>query len=125
MPFDPLIPADVLDAHRAELVRRIQACGLPLTVDIEADDEAARALARSLLFAHWPELAGVEADVARCFYNRYFWFVRFITLHQRTHGPDAGLEQQAFHLFEEVEGMGGAIDLQALEDIDARARRAT
>jgi hypothetical protein len=66
-----------------------------LTADIEADDEAARALARSLLFAHWPELAGVEADVARCLYNRYFWFVRFVTLHRRTHGPDAGSSSSA------------------------------
>jgi hypothetical protein len=120
---DRLIPAEALEPNRAELVRRIDSLDLHLTVDIKADDEAARALAWSLMFEHWPELADEELDAAQRFYNRYFWFVRFVALYQMTNGPDAGLEQQAYQLFEEVETLQGLVDLDVLQEVDALARR--
>lgn len=34
------------------------------------------------------------------FWSRYFWFRRFLRLHTRGHGSDAGLEQQEFKILE-------------------------
>lgn len=49
------------------------------------------------------------------FYNRYFWFVRFLRLYCKKHGQDAGLEQQTFQI---LETSTIEIDWQVIEAID-------
>lgn len=41
-----------------------------------------------------------DIDEALAFYNAYYWFERFVRARIAEHGPDAGLEQQAFQLLE-------------------------
>jgi hypothetical protein len=52
------------------------------------------------------------------FYNRYYWFQRFVKLHTDKHGFDAGLEQQAFQLLELAPA---TTDWSVVEAIEARA----
>ena len=86
------------------------------------EGEAGEALARSLLFEHWPDLVGgsEELDRERLLYNRYYWFVRFVALWQAAHGYDAGLEQQAFQMVEQADMQ---LDWDLLQQLDARARQ--
>jgi hypothetical protein len=51
--------------------------------------------------------------------NRYFWFRRFILLWTREHGPDAGLEQQAFQMLETCEL---EIDWEFLKQVETAAQ---
>jgi hypothetical protein len=93
----------------------------PLAVEV-TDDEAGEALARSMLFERWPDLLPADegSDRERLFYNRYYWFLRFISLWQAAHGYDAGLEQQAFRILEEAEF---SVDWDVIQRLDARARQ--
>ena len=101
MTDDPLVPVAQLAPLDEELVRRTRALS-DLALDIDRDP-AGIALARSEMFARWPELVpGGPLDPQRMFYNRYFWFRRFVTLWQAEHGENAGLEQQALQLLEYV-----------------------
>ena len=76
-------------------------------------------LAWSLLFAHWPEsVPGLTPEPEVAFYNRYFWFKRFVTLKAARDGYDAGLEQQLFSLLEQP---GGDVDWSQVERLEARA----
>jgi hypothetical protein len=119
---DPVIPPEALEPRRGELLRRIAELDQDFIVDANADDPAARALALSLLFEHWPELAGEDLDAGRRFYNRYYWLVRFLALRQLTHGPDGGLEQQAFKLIEDAANHDLDVDWDLVKQIDTRAR---
>jgi hypothetical protein len=122
VPDDVLIPVDTLAPAQAELLRRIDLLNPPLAVDPRGGD-AGEALARSLLFERWPDLlAGETLDQKRRFYNRYFWFTRFVTLWQAQHGSDAGLEQQAFKLLEQA---GPDVDWDLVQRLDERARQET
>jgi hypothetical protein len=115
---DVLLPVEISPASRAELLRRIGSLQPPLAIAVQRD-EAGEALARSLLFEHWPELATFDAIDARTrLYNQYFWFRRFAVLWQAANGMDAGLEQQAFKMLEHAEvDLDGAL----LEEIDQLA----
>jgi hypothetical protein len=48
--------------------------------------------------SYLPELS--EADLL---YNRYYWFLKFKTNYGSKRGDDAGLDQQAFQLIEEID----------------------
>lgn len=118
---DPLIPPSSLVPLHAELLRRINTMNPSLSVDV-MEGEAGEALARSLLFEHWPDmLEGYALDAKRIFYNRYYWFVRFVSLRQATHGYDAGLAQQAF---QQIEGLSFDVEWDLLQELDTRAREA-
>jgi hypothetical protein len=60
-------------------------------------------------------------DETALFYNRYYWFKRFVKQRESEHGFDAGLEQQAFKL---LEAAPADIDWSMVEAIDARAQAA-
>src|SRR5947208_683299 len=125
MAEDPLVPPETLVSVHAELLRRIDRLDPPLAVNVR-EGEAGEALARSLLFEHWPELlgAGEAPDPQRLFYNRYYWFVRFVALRQAADGYDAGLEQQAFKMLEEADReVDWEVDWELLGQLDARARQ--
>lgn len=121
MSDDALIPVKTLLPLHAEVLRRIDRLDPPLAVDVR-EGEAGEALVRSLLFERWPELlGGSEAlDPARLLYNRYYWFVRFITLWQAAHGSNAGLEQQADHILEHT---SLDLDWDLLQELETRARQ--
>jgi len=52
------------------------------------------------------------------FYNRYYWFMTFVEKFKLKNGDDAGMEQQAFQLLEEVEGIDGTIDWAIVEQLN-------
>jgi hypothetical protein len=54
-----------------------------------------------LLLSHWPSSLG-DVSPETLFYNRYYWFLKFIRRYVAEHGPDAGLEQQAFQMLEQA-----------------------
>ncbi len=77
------------------------------------------AYSRYVVLTHFPDLCQVTVPlpehVVLC--NRYYWFVRFMRLHRSEHGPDAGLEQQAFQM---LEGSMTEVDWQVIEAIENR-----
>ncbi|MBL8936758.1 MAG: hypothetical protein JNM69_19520 [Archangium sp.] len=111
-----LAPAAELEALLPELRRRAQSLALAPKLLFGRSGEA---LLLSMLFERWPELvAGLSVETR--FYNRYFWFLRFVALHTDTHGPDAGLQQQAFQLLESAEF---DVDSELLQQIETEAGR--
>jgi hypothetical protein len=58
-----------------------------------------------------------ELDAATLFYNRYYWFRRFVAAREAALGPDAGLEQQAFKM---LEAAPEDVDWSVLGMIDQR-----
>jgi hypothetical protein len=112
----PIVPVETLSPVKEELFARI--AQLTPAWEIEPG-ETGEALAWSLLFEHWPDLVpGPRLDPKTAFYNQYFWFKRFATLKQQKDGYDAGLEQQAFQLFEHSEL---DLDWELLGQLDAEA----
>lgn len=117
---DPLIPISVLASHHPELLRRIAQLDPPPSADLMSG-RPGEAYARSLLFERWPELIVEEpVDPARSFYNRYYWFARFVALWQTAHGHDAGLEQQVFQLLEQADF---EVDWNVVQELDARVKQ--
>jgi hypothetical protein len=75
-----------------------------------------------LLLTHYPERiinhfpAMSQNDLL---YNRYYWFVKYKNEYQARCGYDAGLEQQAFKLLEEIDRvLKGEIDWAIIQKID-------
>jgi hypothetical protein len=51
--------------------------------------------------------------------NRYYWFIKYKNKYCARHGYDAGLEQQAYQLFEELDReLMGEIDWAVIKEID-------
>jgi len=63
-------------------------------------------------------LAGLGEQ--RILYNRYYWFLMFSKLFVKRHGPDAGLEQQAFQLLEQA---SSGLDWREVEKITRLVER--
>lgn len=59
-----------------------------------------------------------DIPVTSLFYNRYYWFKRFVNQRATVHGYDAGLEQQAFKL---LEAAPEDVDWSVLEALDVQA----
>lgn len=111
-----LVGREALERLGSEV--RSRSLGLRPRLAWALDDDARGEAARNyLLFAHWPELAGVEAT--RAFYNRYFWLARLAALNPR----DAGLEQQLFQELERAEQAGLVLDWALVEAVDGEAER--
>jgi len=72
-----------------------------------------------LAFTHWHE-AGVSPfgiSALDLLYNRYYWQRAYAARHQALHGPDAGLEQEAFKMLDDS---AEPVDLEVIDDIDRR-----
>lgn len=68
------------------------------------DSTAGAALRIFLVLSQRPEIAEtIGCSPETIFWSRYYWFRRFALERQASHGPDAGLEQQAFRLLEHPE----------------------
>ena len=50
------------------------------------------------------------------FYNKYYWFQKYVNRNHKLNGFDAGLEQQSFKLLDEAEHIKG-IDWQVIKEI--------
>lgn len=66
-----------------------------------------------IVFEHLPGIS--KKDLL---YNRYYQFIKFKKEYRATHGDDAGMEQQAFQLLEEIEReLEDGIDWSVIEEI--------
>jgi hypothetical protein len=112
---NPLIPEAELVTLGAE-VRRRWALEHHYWVDFD-DPLYGAAFQHYLLFTHWPDLLKMTRGLTpqAMYYNRYYWFLKFAKLYMRKHGSDAGMEQQAFQLLEQ---MDCEIDWYIVEQID-------
>src|SRR5262245_56390652 len=92
-----LIPENELAATEDQVKARVRGSEQIFTVDLD-NDKYGSAFNHFLLLSYWPELLGDDARLTgeTLFYNRYYWFLKFIRLYTAEHGADAGLEQQAF-----------------------------
>lgn len=114
----PIIPVDVLEMSDQKIRHVIEAARDGVG---DVDDEVCRpALRYYRLFSNETALRdaglGVLEPAAR-FYNRYYWFSKFVKLFILRHGPNAGLEQQLFQL---LEYPGFDLDWLLIEKIDNR-----
>jgi len=117
MSTDPLVPTSALQELHGELLRKIEQLdqGYAITPDPIGD-----ALARALLFEHWPELVkGFTIDPTSALYNRYFWYCRYVTLRQQQEGPNDGLEQGLFHILAKT---SLDLDWKIVEQLESRGR---
>jgi hypothetical protein len=115
-----LFPANLLATMEGEVGQRISRLTVQYRQELLDDEQCGRFLRFYLLFTHWPSMVvpeGAELNPTDVFYNRYRWFLSLTRLYHAKHGYDAGLEQQAFKLLEEV---GAEVDWSAIEEIEAR-----
>jgi hypothetical protein len=64
-----------------------------------------------LLLTECPDLVGeLGLSESEWFWSRYYWLARFAREWQAVAGPDAGLEQQVFKVFESAEHLGVTYD---------------
>jgi hypothetical protein len=57
-----------------------------------------------------------------CFLHRYYWLSRVANIRSNQHGPDEGLQQNIFDLFQEAEAHGVRIDWAVVEALTQRAK---
>lgn len=115
-----LIPESFLADKDDEIKELVELPAKAYAVDID-DESYGCAFRRFLLFAHCPDYLADHfpgIDRTTIFYNQYYWFVRFSRLFMRKHGPDAGLEQQAFQMIENAEC---EVDLEVVDSLDSLA----
>ncbi len=121
-----IIPESKLQALDAEIRTVIKGSVTSYSVNIDDADYGA-AFIYYLFFAEHPSrcsiLGGELSDVV-LFYNKYYWFRRFMALYMRKHGYDASLEDQASDIlatcdqFDDVDAaVIGLIHKKANEDL--------
>ena len=117
---DPILPLETLETRGpwiAELVARLAAAsGLDAQV---RDPDLGSALGYYLAFTHWHEVreSPFRISAPALLYNRYFWHRTYAARSAALHGPDAGLEQEAFKMLADSDE---PIDLDVIDDIDRR-----
>jgi protein-tyrosine phosphatase len=114
--WDELYPDYALDVFVEEVQAKIPS--LQQTYAIDTTDEAyGKPFLFYLLFTHWPSLLDLTPQQA--FYNRYYWFRRFMGEYERVKGKDVGLEQQTSQMLEHAPS---DVDWELISLIEARAR---
>ncbi len=83
--------------------------------DILANPSVSESLKKYLALTQYPERF-INIEPLDLFYNRYYWYLKFLVSHQKVFGYDAGLEQQEFRILEEGEKYSG-IDWGQIEKI--------
>jgi hypothetical protein len=101
-----LIPEGVLSEKSEAILKIVGLSELPRHLDIN-DGQYGYAYRNYLFFSG--EAASIEETLGinhlpdeQVFYNCYFWLLRFTGLYFKSHGFDAGLEQQSFKMLETV-----------------------
>jgi len=119
-----LIPEALLTDKRAQEAQLCSIDGSGLFPELLADKLYGPSFANYVLLTNFPEEfrdAFTDEDI---FWNRYYWFLRFVKLHHWRDGPDAGMDQQAFQLIEyppcEVDWLNfERVETQVKKDVDA------
>ena len=97
--YDALVPDLMIYSFVEELDAKVAALQLPHVIDTK-NETYGREFLFYLLFTH--ALLPLDMDAVEVFYNRYYWFRRFMEGYQTERGLDAGLEQQAFQMLEQA-----------------------
>ncbi len=87
---------------------------------IGIEEEVLRtALFNYLALTYFPNVALGDAEISEIelLYNRYYWFLKVARGQQRRHGPDAGMDQQAFQILEHA---GIEFDWDEVQKIEQR-----
>ena len=97
--YDALVTDFMLYDFVAEWDAKVAALQLPYAIDTMNETYGSEFLFY-LVFTH--SLLPLDMDAVQVFYNRYYWFRRFMEEYQRVNGADAGLEHQAFQMLEQA-----------------------
>ncbi len=62
-----------------------------------------------------------QIDPLNLYYNRYYWYLKFLISYQREIGYDAGLEQQEFKILEDGENITN-VDWSEIEKISNKIK---
>jgi hypothetical protein len=110
-----LIPDSELRATEVEVAKLMPTLDPRVIVDWSHSDYGT-ALLHFMLFEHWPFLLGDSqpANDEVLFYNKYYWFCRFVKSYCELNGRDFGIEQQGFKL---LESAAGDVDWAIVEEI--------
>jgi hypothetical protein len=116
---DIMIPEAVLAEKDSEMRTMIETKKQSLSADID-DPTYGPSLRHFLLLSEYSVLlqGSFRPDSQKLFYNKYYWFVRFVRLYSSKCGQDAGLEQQAFQMLEQESEQ---LDWSIVEEIDKKA----
>ncbi|NET58354.1 MAG: hypothetical protein F6K47_20030 [Symploca sp. SIO2E6] len=97
----------------------LQGSSIPWDEELLKDQFYGNALKLYILLSYSPVFC--SEDPVEIFYNRYYWFMTFVEKYKLKNGDDAGLEQQAFQLLEEVDGIDADLDWNILEQLNTQA----
>jgi len=120
--MDPIVPEPLLQAQDVEIRALLHSAEL-LPVEAEREGALGRAFMYYLVFSDArmvQQLGFVDAAPVDVFYNRYYWFLRYIRVSRKRKGYDAGLEQQMFQLLENAEC---AFDWEIIHLINGRVEQ--
>ena len=120
--MEPIISRAALEAKEREIRSAVRALGPP-SESSDSDDPAFVALRFSLLFSDKVLVEKVGLGLLtdeQLFYNKYYWFLRFVRLSTARNGYDAGLEQQVFKL---LESPHCTVDWGIVEGITSKVER--
>ena len=118
---NPILPESTLRALHQKIQVSVEQRRPPYNVDWE-DPDYGLAFIYHLFFSQNPSVCkvlGVELDEETKFYNRYYWFRRFVARHKQKHGYDAGLEDQASDIL--ASGAQFDLDVEIIHMIDKKA----
>lgn len=95
-----IVPDVLLSCFDHAVMERLSRESTGFAID-PTNADYGRAFCRYMLFNNWPEMVQeLQLSESDLYYNRYYWARTFASAFQTVHGPDAGLEQQVFKIFE-------------------------
>lgn len=90
-------------------------------INIE-DDDIRTLLDNYLYLTYYQDNVAEQLQIVSkeiLFYSRYYWFNKFMKKYFSKYGYDAGIEQQAFEILEQINGCEDiVIDLTVIERIE-------
>ena len=88
------------------------------SVNLDSGSEMAFAFSVYILFTHLLNESSFSSFSKEIiFYNRYYWFQKFVKLDETESGYDPALNQQIVKLLEEIEIQGLKVDWKIIQDI--------
>lgn len=114
----------IIDSQRIEELYKNLNPQLDMSNIIRIEDEAlARLLNHFLFLQQYAEniIANLSYTYEEILYSQYYWFVQFKNQYFAKEGYDAGMDQQAFLLIENLcNELDGNVDWELLEAIDTQ-----
>lgn len=116
-PKTVLISPEVLSVREQSIFQ--VACNYQSIYDGLDDSRYGHALLYYVAFTENHSVIDPDLSQTLIIYNRYYWFQKFRSLYFQHVGYNAGLEQQAFKIFEyAIDQSGLDIDMQMIDAID-------